>query len=98
MAVLLIERAHGMRFSDFDHSRMDIKPDVHTMRVLYRLGIAPGINEGEAIAAARRLNPSYPGELDAPLWHVGRKWCASDTPLCEACPLEEVCAQVKGSG
>lgn len=37
MAVLLIERAFDIRFPDVDRSAMDIKPDVHTMRVLYRL-------------------------------------------------------------
>jgi len=94
MAVLLIERGYSIRFSDLDHSRMDIKPDVHTMRVLYRLGVASSVNEDAAIAAARRLNPSYPGELDAPLWLIGRKWCTSSAPACVSCPLKEVCAQI----
>jgi hypothetical protein len=31
---------------------MDIKPDVHTMRVLYRLGVSPSIYEMEAIIAS----------------------------------------------
>ena len=96
MALLLIEAAYGIRFSDLDRTQMDIKPDVHTMRVLYRLGVASGVNEDAAIAAARRLNPAYPGELDGPLWWIGRKWCRAGVPLCSACPLEEVCPKVKG--
>lgn len=91
MAVLLIEKGYGIRFSDVDHSRMDIKPDVHTMRVLHRLGVASAVQEDAAIAAARHLNPSYPGELDGALWRIGREWCTSNGPLCGSCPLNNVC-------
>lgn len=73
---------------------MNIKLDVHTMRVLYRLGVAGRIGEAEAIAAARRLNPAYPGELDGALWLIGRKWCVAGVPLCGGCPAEDVCQRV----
>ena len=63
MSVLLIEAAYPIRFSDLDRTRMDIKPDVHTMRVLYRLGVSGAETEIEAVEAARSINPSYPGEL-----------------------------------
>ncbi|MBC8449264.1 MAG: hypothetical protein H8D78_16070 [Chloroflexi bacterium] len=96
MAVLLIEKGYGIRFSDLDRSRMDIKPDVHTRRVLFRLGVASTVREDAAIEAARRLNPSYPGELDGPLWLIGRRWCTSGAPMCGHCPLEEVCPKVEG--
>jgi hypothetical protein len=52
LAVLLIEEAYGIKFSDLDHSRMDIKSDVHTMRILYRLGISAAMDEIEAVLAA----------------------------------------------
>lgn len=96
MAVLLIERTYGIRFSDLDHRYIDIKPDVHTMRVLYRLGVALAQNETQAINAAKRLNPDYPGEIDAPLWLIGRNWCVPGTPRCEECPLVNVCPQTYG--
>jgi endonuclease III len=89
MAVLLLERGFGVRFPD--HARMDIKPDVHTTRVLYRLGVATNIGERDAIEAARSLNPSYPGEVDFPLWVIGREWCGAAEPLCSRCPLAAVC-------
>ena len=82
-----------MRFSDLDHSKMDIKADVHTMRVLYRLGVAAGQAEGSAMAAARRLHPSYPGELDGALWLIGRKWCHAGEPECTCCPIMGACAK-----
>ena len=40
MSVLLIEAAYPIRFNDLERTRMDINPDVHTMRVLYRLGVS----------------------------------------------------------
>jgi endonuclease III len=91
MAVLLIERAYQVVFSDLDHTRMDIKPDVHTMRVLYRVGAASVAGESEAIAAARSLNPPFPGKLDGALWKIGREWCAAVAPRCTGCPLGSVC-------
>jgi len=94
MAVLLIEEAYGLRFADQDRSRMDIKPDVHTMRVLYRLGMAKEVNEIEAIIAARSLNPEYPGILDGPLWYLGRNWCLASAPTCSECPVEDCCEKV----
>jgi endonuclease III len=94
MAVLLIEKMYKIKFSDLDHSRMDIKPDVHTMRVLYRLGVSAGIQEDEAISAARFLNPAFPGEIDGALWLLGRKWCAATTPDCGQCPMLEVCPRI----
>ena len=98
MAVLLIERAYGVRFSDLDRRTMDIKPDVHTMRVLARMGAAPRATPSDAIAAARRLHPSYPGEIDAGLWLVGRQWCTAQAALCHGCPLEGPCPRVQALG
>jgi endonuclease III len=94
MAVLLIEKAFGVRFSDLDHAAMDIKADVHTMRVLYRLGAAPAMTVADAIEAARRLNPAYPGEIDGALWSVGRRWCRPQLPDCAGCPMNNLCARV----
>jgi endonuclease III len=93
MAVILLERVSGIRFSDLDHRSMDIKPDVHTVRVLYRLGVAAEMSEAEAIAAARRLRPEYPGEVDVPLWMIGRQWCRARAPLCDDCVVKNFCAR-----
>lgn len=91
MSVLLIEKAYGIRFSDLDRPGMDIKADVHTMRVLYRLGVSGDQTEQAAMDATRRMHPEYPGELDAPLWITGRKWCNPRYPNCYECPVDDVC-------
>lgn len=91
MGVLLIEKGFGIRFSDLDHTRMDIKPDVHTMRVLYRLGVSDAKAEEAAIAATRRMHPDFPGELDSALWEIGRRWCFASNPDCDHCPMTIIC-------
>jgi len=98
MAVRLIESMYDFRFPDLDCSRMDIKPDVHTMRVLYRLGVSTTIREDGAIFAARFINPSYPGEIDGPLWLLGRKLCQATNPDCGRFPINAVCLKLKGKG
>lgn len=94
MVAVLLESAYGLRFDDLDRRNIDIKPDVHTKRVLNRLGAAVGRDNDVAVAAARRLNPEYPGALDGALWIVGRRWCHEEAPNCEACELVTVCEQV----
>ena len=94
MAVLLIEKAFGIRFSDLDRVQMDIKPDVHTVRVLHRLGLSSSPTKVAALLAARTANPPYPGELDGILWHIGREWCLAIGPRCAVCPVASDCAKV----
>lgn len=91
MIVLLLEKCFKIIFTDLDHRTMDVKPDVHIIRVFHRLGFISVPDEQEALKAARRLNPEYPGALDAPSWVVGKKWCTSFAPQCPACPLNSVC-------
>jgi endonuclease III len=93
MAVLLIEAVFPIRFDDLDRKNMDIKPDVHTIRVLYRLGVSYAMTEQAAVDAARQLNPLYPGAVDGPLWLIGRTWCFASDPQCATCCLEKVCAK-----
>jgi len=94
MSVLLIEKAYGIRFSDLDRQGMDIKADTHTTRVLYRLGLSARENKEAAEGSARRLHPEYPGELDAPLWKIGRTWCHYAAPKCWECRMRGVCERV----
>ena len=91
MTILLLEKTRGVIFSEYDHSKMDIKPDVHTTRVLFRLGFITDENTSLALQAARQINPAYPGLIDAPLWDIGRKWCKATSPLCGSCPLNTAC-------
>ena len=83
---------------DFDCFRgqerqIDVKPDVHVVRVFRRVGIIDGDSANEAIRTARRLNPEFPGALDWPAWWIGQKWCHPKDPDCARCPLTEECAK-----
>jgi endonuclease III len=91
MGALLIEKAFSVQFSDRDE--MDIKPDVHTVRVLYRLGASEFPTVESAIKTSRQMNPSFPGEIDGGLWEIGRRWCFSSRPDCPACPMTMLCSK-----
>jgi endonuclease III len=91
MGVLLIEQAFNVHFPD--RATMTIKPDVHTVRVLYRLGVSRAPDEESAMFAARRLNPDFPGAVDGALWEIGRRWCAPTGPECTACIMVHFCAK-----
>ncbi|MFH1821748.1 MAG: hypothetical protein ABH852_04840 [Methanobacteriota archaeon] len=91
MIILLLEKCFRVRFDDIDHRDMDVKADTHIIRVFHRLGFVSEPNEANAIKAAKRLNPEYPGALDAPTWIIGKKWCSSLSPKCHGCPLDKVC-------
>ena len=93
MGVLLIERAFGVRFADLDRPHMDIKPDVHTVRVLYRLGVSDAPTIDSALQTARRLSPEFPGAVDGALWELGRRFCFASNPNCAGCPIRLECAK-----
>jgi endonuclease-3 len=91
MGALLIEKAFDVQFPDRD--KMDIKPDVHTVRVLYRLGAIQSPTVESAIKTSRQMNPSFPGEIDSGLWTIGRRWCHPSGPDCPHCPMTLLCAK-----
>lgn len=72
-------------------SEIDVKPDVHVMRVFKRTGLTETESEKNAVEAARDLNPCFPGGLDWPAWDIGINWCRPTNPLCSDCPLTVVC-------
>lgn len=91
MIVLLLEKCFKIHFTDLDHRTMDVKPDVHIVRVFQRLGFINVSNSAEALEAARRLNPEYPGALDAPTWVIGKRGCSPFAPKCSVCAVRTVC-------
>ncbi len=92
MGVILLARCRGERFPDW--SGINVKPDAHVRRVLYRLGVAAKADEADAVEAAARLNPEYPGALDPALWVIGRRWCREKGPKCAECVMGGLCARV----
>ena len=94
MIILLLERWFRVHFDDIDHRNMDVKPDVHIIRVFQRLGFISESNSNSALEAARRLNPDYPGALDSPAWVIGRNWCTAFLTQCNRCPVNDVCPKI----
>ena len=88
-AVEILERDLGVPIRNLERS--DIAYDVHIRRVFLRSSLADRDDRDTLIAAARRLHPDRPGELDLPTWLVGRGWCHAGVPDCAPCPLTEVC-------
>ena len=71
--------------------QIDVKPDIHLVRVFRRTGLTESASANEALYAARHLNPEFPGELDWPAWAIGRQWCHQTAPDCARCPLARDC-------
>lgn len=75
-----------------DLSWLDISPDVHICRVFKRLDLVRSNSSiEEIIFCARKLNSTYPGVFDLPLWEIGRKWCHPNNPECASCYLDNYC-------
>lgn len=95
MAVLNLVRNFGLLGGIKSLSQLDIKPDIHVMRVFKRVGLigADGTRV-DAIDAARKFNPRFPAELDAPSWEIGANFCRPNNALCSDCPITDVCPKL----
>jgi endonuclease III len=90
MAANALARKYKIRFSDY--SAIDISPDVHVRRVMWRLGYVPkNAGNAQVIYKARELHPEYPGIIDNLLWKVGMDWCHPSNPDCRRCLIREAC-------
>lgn len=93
MAINILARQFKIPFSDY--YSIDVSPDVHVKRVMYRNGLvkADATNE-EIIYKARELCPEFPGIIDYSLWEVGRNWCRPSNADCENCILKAECSKI----
>lgn len=73
---------------------IDIKPDVHVIRVFYRSGLSSKPEGQSCIEVARKLYPEFPSKLDWPAWEIGQKYCNETGPNCSKCPLHDVCPRL----
>lgn len=92
MAVEILERSLGVPVADLSGS--DVAYDVHLRRVFMRTGLAEHDDVGHMVAVARALHPQRPGELDNPVWDIGRGWCHPRHPDCASCPLVAACPRL----
>lgn len=95
MAVLNLARNYGLLGGRAALAELDIKPDIHVMRVFKRAGlISKNASTTEAIETARGLSRRYPAALDAPTWEIGREWCRPRKPSCNTCPISQECPKL----
>lgn len=94
MATNILVREYHQELSDY--YSIDISPDVHIKKILYRLGL---ISDKEdinlVIYKARELYPEFPGIIDAACWEIGRTYCHEKKPQCLVCPLKNCCTYFK---
>lgn len=85
-----------------DKYSIDISPDVHVKRLMFRLGFFPerenfeSLSQEDIIYKARSLNPTFPGVLDLLLWTLGKdKTCTNDKCNSDKCCLSSICKKYK---
>lgn len=74
--------------------QIDVKADIHVIRIFYRTGLITSKSADVCIQTARQLHPEFPGLLDWPAWEIGRTWCHERNPDCQGCPLSNVCQKI----
>ena len=90
MATNILARQFKVPFSDY--YSIDVSPDVHVRRVMYRMGLVKeNATNDEIIYKARELCPEFPGIIDYSLWDIGRTYCNAITPKCASCILSDEC-------
>lgn len=90
MAVNILYRDFKIKFDDL--RGIDISPDSQVLKVFKRIGlIEDQENTYEVIQKAREMNPKFPGIFDVTTWEIGRKYCHTQNPNCDDCPLKNYC-------
>lgn len=93
MATNILARQFKIPFSDY--YSIDVSPDVHVKRVMYRNGLVnKNATNEEILYKARELYPEFPGIIDYSLWEVGRNWCKPTNPECDNCILKLECKKI----
>ncbi|ALU11665.1 2-hydroxyacid dehydrogenase [Ignicoccus islandicus DSM 13165] len=76
----------------FNHKRFPV--DTHVFRVSKRLGLAKGSYEAVS-SELLKLFPENPLQAHMYLILLGRKFCKKQRPLCEKCPLRDLCPSAR---
>lgn len=98
MAANILSRDYKVPMTDM--SAIDISPDRHVKRCMYRLGLVPerkehdflNISETEIVYAAKAINPSFPGLMDLAFYYMGSKgYCENNSCDKENCLFGKIC-------
>lgn len=94
MTAQILKRGFGIEYAD--RTNLDLAIDVHTKRVMKRLGlVTETATKKEILSKAREMNPDFPGIFDLPLWNIGRDFCHETKPKCKKCQLKKLCTFAK---
>lgn len=92
MAVKHLVKARGLIGGENSLALIDVKPDIHVIRVFKRAGLAvKNANTKTVVEAARKLSPDDPSLLDTAAWNIGRNWCHKTKPNCDDCVITKYC-------
>ena len=90
MAVNILARQFQVEFADY--YSIDVSPDVHIRRVMWRMGLIDDESNTDAVIyKARELNPEFPGIIDYSAWEIGREFCRPNNPRCSICSVNAEC-------
>ena len=90
MATNILVREYNIELSDY--YSIDISPDVHIKRIMYRLELISNQEDINLVLyKARELYPEFPGIIDSSCWEIGRNFCHPTNPNCLHCPLNNCC-------
>jgi endonuclease III len=90
MAANILARQFQIEFADY--YSIDVSPDIHICRVMWRMGLIEDENNTDsAIYRARELNPEFPGIIDFSAWEIGREYCRPTNPKCNSCYVRSEC-------
>jgi len=96
MAANILARQFNVKFSDY--YSIDVSPDVHVRRVMWRMGLVEDMDNTDAVIyRARQLNPEFPGIIDFSAWEIGKAFCRPNNPKCDCCPVRAECAAGSGA-
>jgi len=94
MAVNILARQFLVEFADY--YSIDVSPDVHIRRVMWRMGLIDDVSNTDAVIyKARELNPEFPGIIDFSAWEIGREYCRPNNPRCDICNVSAECLRRK---
>ncbi len=98
MAANILSRDFGIQLKD--KYAIDISPDIHVKRLMYRLGLIEEIDNvvfskidsSKITYSARSINPNFPGVLDLIFWEIGeQKICSNNKCHKKKCPFGSFC-------
>lgn len=100
MATNILSRDYNVRMQEL--TAVDISPDVHVKRIMYRLGLVDSkdgnwqqISATSIINKAALLNIKFPGVFDLLFWDIGQQGICENTRChAEQCPFGEFCPKI----